>query len=59
MLIGTDHPNLHLYTEIKSGNSNKAIVKLGFVWRKPKFTSLSNAMTNNTNDQDTSTDNLI
>ena len=61
ILIGADHPNLYLYTEIKSGNNNEPIAlhtTLGWVLfernQSTRTCSLINKLALNT-----STDNLI
>ena len=61
LLIGTDHPNLHLYTEIKPGNNNEKIAlhtTLGWVLLGGNQSSPACPITNKL-PLDTSTDNLI
>ena len=61
ILIGADHPNLHLYTEIKSGNNNKPAAlhtTLGWVLFGGNQSSPACSITNKLA-LDTSTDNLI
>ena len=61
ILIGADHPNLHLYTEIKSGSNSEPIAlhtTLGWVLFGRNQSSSACSITNKLA-LDTSTDNLI